>query len=197
MNTKWILYAAGVAIVVAASAFAVNSCRSGQGSVAEQRAAVESGVADTLVNNAQSIHTHKADLDKANAKTRATEASLAKAKAELARVKRILADVPPAPPDKRDEVIAAQEVLIEAQDTKIVALEGENTQLKIALVDETKRSENYRLAEEARGRQAQAQEAATKAWKQAVSSAEWKGAAKGAPAGAIAWEIARRLLKIP
>jgi hypothetical protein len=197
MNTKWVPYIAIVIVAAIALMFTVNSCRRKQGSVAEQRAAVESGVADTLVNQARIIETHKVELAKAAAKTLATEASLVKSRAEVARVKKILAEAPPTIPDGRDDVIAAQGALIADQDTKIVALEGENSVLKIALSDEQKRSETYRLAEEARGRQAQAQEAATKAWKQAVSSAEWKGAAKGAPAGAIAWEIARRLLKIP
>lgn len=58
--------------------------------------------------------------------------------------------------------------------------------LTLALTDEQKRSAELMAAYDAEKRRAAAQEAASKAWREAVAGAQWKGGFKGAALGALA-----------
>ncbi len=79
-------------------------------------------------------------------------------------------------PDHRDELLAADAVLIAKQDAQIQGL-------TVALTDEQARSEQFRLAFEAERKATAAQQAATEAWKKAVTTSKWMGRAQGFAAG--------------
>lgn len=74
-------------------------------------------------------------------------------------------------------MLAADAVLIEAQAGQIAAL-------GLALTDEQRRSEQFRLAYESERKATAAQEAATRAWKQAMTTSKWRGRIEGFAAGA-------------
>lgn len=132
------------------------------------------------------IPTHAAELAQA-------QADVDRARAEVARLRKILAAKPlpslpdtvspdPAQPagvvpsDRRDAVIASQDVLIKAQDVQIGGL-------KIALADEQTRSDQWKQAFTHEQQARLAQEAATNAWKQAVKESRWQGRLEGFAAG--------------
>lgn len=156
-----------------------------EGQAHEIQSAIHTGEANTHVSQAQAISDHAAELQSA-------KDDVARARAEVARVKRILAAQPqhavPDPagegsamppsvdPDPRDQVIASQGVLIEKLTVQVGGLE-------LALSDEKRRSTEYREAFEAERRASQAQAAATEAWKKAVTSSKWVGRAQGFAAG--------------
>lgn len=76
----------------------------------------------------------------------------------------------------RDDVIAKDAEVIAAQDGRIKGLEAVNGQL-VASRDE------WKAAFESERKARQAQEAASRAWKDAVTTSEWKGGIKGFIAG--------------
>ena len=163
------------------------------GPAQEIQSAIHQGEAQTHAQAAQSIPEHGAALQAAEARTQAAEAGLARARAALARAEQRLAaqqgapvPVPAGPgateplpvaPDPRAEVIARQQVLIEAQDGQIAAL-------GLALKDEQRRSSEFRAAYEAERKATAAQAAATEAWKKAVTTSRWRGRIEGFAAGA-------------
>lgn len=152
------------------------------GAQAEHAAAVHEGEANAHVSQAQAIPDHSAALAQA-------QADVAGARAEVERLRRIVAaqrrqrvpdpagpaEAPaqPVEPDHRDELLAADAVLIARQDAQI-------QWLKAALADEQKRSEQWRQAFEDERKRALAQEAATEAWRSAVKTSRWTGRAEGA-----------------
>lgn len=75
-------------------------------------------------------------------------------------------------------------MLIEAQDVRIGALEAQVTGLETAYSDEQARSEQFRLAYESERKATAAQEAATRAWKQALTTGKWWGRIEGFAVGA-------------
>jgi hypothetical protein len=84
-----------------------------------------------------------------------------------------------ATPDLNVQLESAKDELIAKQDKQIQGLKAENAlqtteigQLKVAL--------------DLRDKQAMAQEAATKAWKEAVTASRWQGRLEGFAVGAIA-----------
>ena len=89
-------------------------------------------------------------------------------------------------PDVRDAVIAKDAEVIAAQAVVIGQKDAEIVQL-------TTSRDEWKATAEARERQALAQESATKAWKQAVTSSKWVGRAQGFAAGvAIGYIGAKR-----
>lgn len=183
---RYLLIGLGAVLAILASLAGVDSCRKHTGTQNEIQSAVHQGEANAHVSQAQAIPDHAAELQSA-------KDDVARARAEVARVKRLLAAqqghavpdpagsgsaLPPVvDPDPRDAVIARQGVLIEAQDGQIQAL-------TLALADEQKRSAEFREAFEAERKATAAQAAATKAWKEAVTTSRWRGRIEGALAGA-------------
>ena len=182
---RYLLIGLGAVLAILASLAGVDSCRKHQGTEAEHQAAIHQGEANAHASQAQAIPDHAAELQSA-------KDDVARARAEVARVKRLLAaqsghavpdpagqgsSLPPVvDPDPRDQVIASQGVLIEKQDAQIQGLQ-------VALMDERKRSSEFKAAFEAERKATAAQEAATRAWKQAVTTSKWMGRAQGFAAG--------------
>ncbi len=181
-----ILAGAGLALaLLAAAVIGVDIVRKHVGSAAEIQSAVHQGEANAHVSAAQAIPDHAAELQGA-------KDDVARARAEVARVKLLLAaqqgaavldpagtgsTVPPSvDPDPRDQVIASQGVLIEEQDGQIAAL-------GLALEDEQRRSAEFKEAFEAERKATAAQAAATKAWKEAVTTSRWRGRIEGFASG--------------
>lgn len=185
MVTRYVALGLGAILLVLASLAGVDSCRKRQGSQAEHQAAVHQGEANAHVQQAQAVPDHAAEL--AQAKT-----DVAGARAEVERLRRIVAaqrrqgvpdpaspaapDPGPVAPDHRDELLAADAVLIAKQDAQIQGL-------TVALTDEQARSEQFRLAFEAERKATAAQQAATEAWKHAVTTSKWRGRVEGFAAG--------------
>lgn len=178
--------AAAVLIIIGALVFGVDSCHRREGSAAETQSHVDQGVANAHLNQAQEVPDHAAELA-------AAQANVDRARAEVARVKRLLAAKPSLPvldptganpaiaptvaPDHRDETIAALDVLVRAQD-------GQIGSLTLALTDKTRQSEEYRLAFEAERRRAVGLEIALEAQKSLTASSKWTGRIQGFAAGA-------------
>lgn len=185
MVTRYVALGLGAILLVLASLAGVDSCRKRQGSQAEHQAAVHQGEANAHVQQAQAVPDHAAELAQA-------KADVAGARAEVERLRRIVAaqrrqgvpdpagpaapDPGPVAPDHRDELLAADAVLIAKQDAQIQGL-------TVALTDEQARSEQFRLAFEAERKATAAQQAATVAWKQAVTTSKWRGRIEGFAAG--------------
>jgi hypothetical protein len=192
---RWV----GAALVAAAVLYLLLGLPH-DGPAQEIQSAIHQGEANAHAQAAQDIPDHAAEVQELRDRADATQASLDRARAALARAEQRLAaqqgiPVPAAPgpgaaepapvaPDHRAEVIAAQAVLIEAQDTRIQALEGHVAGLDLALRDERTRSERFRLAYESECKATAAQAAATKAWKDAVVASKWRGRMEGFAAGA-------------
>ncbi len=179
------IYGLALVLAVLAVAWGVESCHRGAGTEAEHQAAVHEGEANAHVSQAQALPDHTQALAQA-------QADVDRARAEVARLRKLLAAKPsipvpdpvgpgsandaPIPADHRDEVIAAQTILIAAQDGQIKGL-------KLALEDEKSRSGQWQAAFEAERKRALAQEAATEAWKKAVKGSRWTGRIEGFAAG--------------
>ena len=156
-----------------------------EGARQEQVSHQQDQEAQSHANQAQQIPNHAADLAKA-------QADVDRARAEVARLRKRLAaqplvplpdtphpdspNVSSVPGDNRDQVIAAQGVLIKTQDQQIQGL-------KLALTDEQARSDQWKQAFTHEQQARLAQEAATNAWKSAVKESRWRGRIEGFAAG--------------
>lgn len=185
MVTRYVALGLGAILLVLASLAGVDSCRKRQGAQAEVQSAIHQGEANAHVQQAQAVPDHAAELAQA-------KADVAGARAEVERLRRIVAaqrrqgvpdqagpaapDPGPVAPDHRDALLAADAVLIAKQDAQIQGL-------TVALTDEQARSEQFRLAFEAERKATAAQQAATEAWKQAVTTSKWRGRVEGFAAG--------------
>lgn len=177
-----------------------TSCRAKQANQHQQDSAMAHGQALEHAGVAQAIPQHAAEIQAAKDQAKAAEAKAQTSEASAARARRErdaalakLATKPPTQPDERDDVIAKDRVLIEAQVTQIAGLQQQvqagalySSKLELALSDETKRSSEWKAAFESEQKSRVAQEAATKAWKSAVTASEWKGGLKGAAVGVLA-----------
>jgi hypothetical protein len=195
---------AAVAAILAALS-GVGAWQEGRGHAGEIQSAIHQGEAQAHATTAQSVPNHAAEVQALRDRADATQAGLDRARSEVARLRKLLApkpgvpvpdpagagdpDIPPVAADHRDEVIAAQSVLIQAQDVRIGALEAQVTGLETAYSDEQARSEQFRLAYESERKATAAQAVATKAWKDAVGISRNRGRAEGA----IVWELIRRV----
>lgn len=185
MISRYAALGLGAILLVLVSLAGVDSCRRHQVASSETQAAIHQGEANAHAQAAQSIPDHSQALAEA-------QAGVDRARAEVARLRKLLAAKPsvavpdpagegPAlppvvPPDLRDSTIAALESLVTEQDAQIGSL-------KSALSDEQKRSTEQRLRAEALERSIMAQQAATEAWKKAVTASRWRGRAEGFVAG--------------
>lgn len=185
MTPRYALIGLAAILAILAGLSGLGSCRRGQGEGSEIQAAIHQGEANAHIQQAGAIPDHAAELQSA-------KDDVARARAEVARVKRILEaqqrDAVPdtegqgqalptiVGPDPRDEVISSQGVLIQAQDGQIQALQ-------LALSDEQRRSGEFKAAFEAERKATAAQSAATEAWKKAVTASRWQGRAEGFAAG--------------
>lgn len=163
----------------------MNAYHQHAGSQGEAQAQHHDNEATQHVHSAQSIPDHSQELAEA-------QADVDRARKEVARLKRLLAAKPILPlpdtphpdspvvpgdsSDNRDQIIAAQDVLIKAQDTQI-------TGLKLALADEQKKSYHWEAAYNDEHKAFMVQQAATDAWKKAVKESRWTGRIEGFAAG--------------
>lgn len=170
-----------------------------QGSDFEHQVTIHEGEANAHVNQAQAIPDHAEAIQRAEARAQAAEADLVGSRAEVDRLRRIVAaerrarvsdPAMPGPshdqpmePDHRDELLAADAVLITKLETEVKELKGANLELKTAFTDEQKRSAEYKAAWEAERKRALAQQAATDAWKSAVKTSRWQGRMEGFAVG--------------
>lgn len=180
----------GAILLVLASLVGIDSCKRHKGQQNEVTAAAHVGAAQ--VHEARASEAEKA-LPEVQAKLQATQDSLDRARAEVDRLRKKVASQPqllpdpagqggPLPPvpaaDHRDELIASQQVLIEEQDKKIT-LQAEALRLALIRGDEFK----AQAVDERKARMAQ--EAATAAWKSAVTTSRWRGRGEGVLVGAL------------
>lgn len=190
MNARLFAAAVGLALVIGGlgALAGLDSCRKHQGTQAEHNAAVASGEANAHQHNAEAQDAALSDLQ---TKLKAREADLDQLNAERDGLLRKLAAKPKPNADpaggptvgsddsaleaaeaviaKDAEVIQAQDLLIKNQSESILVL--------------TKARDEWRATAEARERQALAQEAATRAWKDAVTTSRWRGRVEGFAAG--------------
>lgn len=195
MIPKVAVVGVGIVLMGLVVLVSVDSCRKKTGQGSEVIAAEAKGEANAHQAQAQASDKALSDLQ---AKHLATKATLDRLSAErVALLRRLEAErqarldaesAHPAPvepvPDVRDavivkdaEVIAAQAVVIGQKDAEIVQL--------------TTSRDQWKATAEARERQALAQEAATRAWKSAVTESRWLGRGEGFLAGVALGYVAR------
>lgn len=183
-----------VIVVLAGLAFGVESCAAGKAGKGTDAAHVFQGVANAHADEAR---TKDAQIDALQTARDKAEQDVAGVRQELGRLRGALASkvVPPAPspsepvpipvvPDGRDDLLKAQDLMIAKQDALIGTLKAENG----ALVEAR---DHWRAAFEAERNRALAQEAATKAWKDAVVASKWRGRIEGFTAGVALGYVAR------
>ena len=191
---RYLLLGLGAVLAIFASLAGVDSCRKKQGSQAEIQSAIHQGEANAHASQAQAIPDHSEALAQA-------KKDVAGARVEVERLRRILEaerrarvpdpavpdapNVQPSAVDHRDELLAADAVLIAKQDEQIHGLQ-------MALMDESKRSAEFKAAFESERKASMAQAAATKAWKEAVTTSRWRGRAEGFIAGAVLGYVGAR-----
>lgn len=204
MNTLTRILGAAVLILgtLGIVSFGVESCRRQQGSGAEVQANIAAGEAQT----------HEAQAGKADATVQDLQAKLDSKAKDLDRVskerdallKRLAAKpvphVDPVVPNPGADTLDALEAAIAdrdeviAKDAELITVQAETITKQVQTIQVlTVARDEWRATAEARERQALAQEAATKAWKGAVSSAEWKGRAQGAGTVGTVWALTRLL----
>jgi len=183
MNLKAAAIGLGLILAILAGLAGYNSCRKTQGSAAEVQANIAKGEANAHQTQAQASDAVVSDLQAKHLETkkaldRLTNERVALLKRlDVERQARLDAEsAHPATiepiPDVRDAVIAKDAEVIAAQTVVIGQKDAEIVQLT------TSRNE-WKATAEARERQALAQEAATKAWKQARIEGFAAGAALG------------------
>ena len=163
-----------------------------RGAQGDHQAAIHTGEANAHASQAQAVPDHSEALaaEKANAD---------RAWSEVRRLRALVAAQTPGvpgpaegpgpavgqpPADHRDELLAADRVLIEAQAGQIAAL-------VLALKDEQRRSSEWKAAFEAERKATAAQQAATEAWRGAVTASRWRGRIEGFAAGVALGYVAR------
>lgn len=187
----------GLILAALASLAGVDSCRKKQGSNAQTQANVAKGEANAHQTQAQTSDAVAANLQ---AQLMAKETALGRLTAERgALLKRLESErqarldaesahpaaVEPIP-DVRDALIAKDAEVIEAQGKEIAGLKDLTSQLVIS-------RDQWKATAEARERQALAQQAATDAWKKAVTTSRWRGRIEGFAVGMASGYVAGRL----
>jgi hypothetical protein len=182
------IFAAGIGLALVIGGLGalagLHSCRRHTGQAQEIESAVHEGEANAHASAAQAVPDHTQALASA-------QADSDRAWAEVRRLRKIVDAKLPALPNpaippstsgdtasdlRAEQLLAADRELINAQDLQIQGL-------KLALSDEQKRSDEYRAAFEAERKATAAQQAATEAWKKAVTTSKWIGRAQGFAAG--------------
>ena len=190
----------GVSLGIAAalifgSLIGYQSCRKAEANTAETQVHIESGAAN--------VHTQQAQASDAvalgiKAKNEAREKLLAVVMAERDTLLRRLASIKPSSndpnlaglpsipaDDPRDALIAKDAEVIQAQADHITGLGTMVSALTIS-------RDEWKATAEARERQALAQEVATKAWKQSVTTSRWRGRIEGFAFGVAAGFVGGR-----
>jgi len=184
MTPRYAIYGLCALLAILAGLSGVDSCRRSQGHGSEIQSAIHQGEAQTHAQAAESVPDHSQALASAAADS-------ARAWAEVRRLRKIVGTPLPALPDsavppqaggdpavdlRTQQLLAADRELIDAQDRQIQAL-------TLALTDEQRRSAEFREAYEAERKATAAQAAATKSWKEAVTTSRWRGRIEGFAAG--------------
>ncbi len=154
-----------------------------QGTAQEQASHQQHQEAQTHAQAAQAIPDHTAAIQAAEARAKAAEDKAGRLQRERDDLLARLAAQPPAPPDIRDEVIAKDKEVIQAQSEQIVGQAGQIAALGLALTDEQRRSSEWKAAFAHEQAARLAQEAATRAWRQSVKESRWRGRIEGFAAG--------------
>ena len=197
-----ILATAGLALgVLAGVVFGIDAIRQHQGAGAEHNAAVASGEANAHQHNAQAQDAAIADLQ---AQRKADKANLDRVASERDALLRKLAAIrqsnshsagdDPSPTQNvgsDDSALEAAEAVI-AKDAEVIEaqanfIEGQKTEISALTISRNE----WKATAEARERQALAQEAATEAWKKAVTTSKWRGRIEGFAAGVALGYVAR------
>lgn len=203
MSPRYALYSLCALVAALALAWGIGDWQQGRGSQAEHNAAVAQGEANAHQSQAQA---HDSEVANLQARLQAREADLGRLHAERDALLRKLAAKPKpgADPVGDDlspiEPVGADDSEIEllratvAKDAEVIeALEADSV-VKDSLITEALRSrDEWKATAEARERQALAQEAATKAWKDAVVASKWRGRAEGFAVGLASGYVAGRL----
>jgi len=200
--TPWkVLAGAVAAMLLAYGAFtAFQHYHQAQGTKDEQQAQVFKGEANAHQTQAQASDAKVADLQ---AKVDAQVQDLGKLQKERDGLLRKLAAKVPAVPgspdlepaggtgpapvdDPNDQVIA--------KDAEVIAQQGFVIQSqKIEILQLTESRDQWKATADLREKQAMAQEAATAAWKKAVTESRWRGRVEGFVAGVASGYVAGRL----
>jgi hypothetical protein len=181
----------GLLLVVAGTAWIVYSHKSAKGTQNEIVARIADGQANIATVAAAQAGVQVQAITAANAPL---QKDVDSARAEVQRLRKLLAAQPkpsPNPPGSDPANVQpvadpginvqldhAKDVLIDDQDKQIQGLKAESA-AKTVQINQLNEALALRLKAE------QAQQAATEAWKGAVTSAEWKGGFKGLAIGAI------------
>ena len=155
-----------------------------QGTQQEQVAHQQDQEAQTHAQAAQAIPDHTAAIQAAETRAKAAETQAGRLQRERDDLLAKLAAQLPAPPDLRDEVIAKDKEVIQAQVVQIESQAGQIAVTDLALKDERHRSSEWQAAFQHEQQARLAQEAATNAWKSAVTESRWRGRIEGFAAGA-------------
>jgi hypothetical protein len=192
---RYLLLGLGAVLAIFAATVGFDSCYQKKVTKADRQANTAHGEADVHQQQAQAVPDHAAEL--AQAKT-----DVAGARAEVEKLRRIVAaqrrqgvpdPVVPDPaqpvtvePDHRDELLAADAVLIAKLDDQVKGLQ-------LALTDEQKRSFEWKATAEAREREAVGLRIALDAQKHVSASGKWVGRFQGLAVGLAGGYIAGRL----
>jgi hypothetical protein len=199
---RWKILAGTVAalMLVYGTFWAVEHHSQARGSKNEARAQVFKGEA-----NATEAQARTADAKTEDAKTGDVAADKVVARIAAERVPLLKAwesrpvppdALPPAAPDDRAALIEQlhqAEALIEKDQEDIEALQQACAAKDVLIASALQRGDEWKATADLRERQAQAQEAATAAWKQAVTASRWRGRIEGFVAGAALGYVGGRL----
>lgn len=177
--------AAAAVLLVGLIAWGMDHYHQALGNKDQQQAQEFKGEANALQKQAQQAPDHAQELAAAKADVAGARAEVARLRAVVEAERRSRVPDPAGPaapepavvvPDHRDEFLAADAVLIAKQDADI-------QKLTTALADKTAEADTWHKAHDLREKQAMAQEAATDAWKKAVTESRWRGRVEGFAAG--------------
>ena len=184
-------YAVAILLIAGVTAWAIKHHAAAIGNAAEVKAQEYKGGANAETAHANQTAVQVQAVQAANAPN---QADVDRAWAEVRRLRKLLAARPnpipnppgsdPAPvqpvatPDLNVQLDHAKDELITKQDVQIQGLKAENA------LQSTEISQ-LRVALDLRNKQAMAQEADTKAWKEAVTASRWQGRIEGFAAGAV------------
>ena len=192
--------AAAALLLVGLIAWGMDHYHQAKGTKDEVRAQVFKGEANANQAQATQTDTEVLQLKAAHAQD---QVDVDRSRAEVQRLRAQLATtrregvpdqvVPPAAPgapdsggDLHGQLDLAKDDLITKQDTQIQGLKAENALL-------LKDRDQWKATAELREKQALAQEAATAAWKKAVTESRWRGRVEGFVAGAALGYVGGRL----
>lgn len=190
MSPRYIIGAALAVALILGSLVGYQSCRTSQGSAAEVQANIASGAANVHQSQAQASDALEPNL---KAKLADQTVILARVTGERDALRKQWAArpvppdaLPPAAPDDRPALLEQLDLAsaVIEKDAAMIDNQSKVIETQALTIGTLTVSRNeWKLTAEARERQALAQEAATRAWKSAVTSSKWIGRAQGFAAG--------------